>query len=146
MPFFLFSLLALLINPVPQQENSKLAGQWVGYITQDEGGYRTKYDFELYLYQQGRNIEGRSYVYVDNIFAEMTLTGRLKASVYVEFKESEIVDSRQFDGMEWCLKNAQLVLRRKGQEWIMEGYWQGLTSFSDCIPGKVYLTKVIPRA
>lgn len=146
MPYLFFSLLLFWTSADLLQADSKLAGHWVGYITQDEGGYRSKYDFELYLSQDGRKIEGRSYVYVDNVFAEMKLTGRLKAGIYVELNEEDFVDFRKFEGMEWCLKGFQLVFRQKGEEWILEGYWQGTTSFSDCIPGKVYLTKEIPRA
>ena len=122
------------------------SGSWVGTITQDEGGYRSKYDFEIFLQQDGSTVRGRSFVYVDNIYAEMELVGEIHSGLYLRFKEQEIIDYKKFEGMEWCVKKGQLLLKKGKNGWLLEGFWQGNTTFSDCIPGKVYLEKKVPRA
>lgn len=128
------------------QAQTDLSGQWKGTITQDPGGYKTEYEFELYIKQEGRAISGRSFVYVDSIFAEMKLEGELHSNVFLRFEEVEVVDYKAFEGMEWCVKKGQLLLKKQENLLILEGFWQGNTSFSSCIPGKVYLERKKPRA
>ena len=125
---------------------SNISGQWFGTITQNEGGFRSKYDFELYLFQEGNKIKGRSYVYVDNIYAVMELIGELQGGQYLKFKEIKMVDFSEMEGMEWCIKQAQLFLKLEHKTMRLEGNWQGDTSFGTCIPGKIFLKKTIPRA
>jgi len=123
-----------------------LSGLWLGKITQNEGGYAPDYSFEIYIKQDGKQIEGRSYVFVDDIYASFDIAGDIFSGVYLNLKDSEILENKVDQGMEWCLKKYQLVLKVKNDEIILEGYWQGKTSFSTCIPGKVYLKKTEPRA
>jgi hypothetical protein len=123
-----------------------ITGRWIGTITQNEGGYKSEYSFEMYLRKEDGKIVGRSYVSTDKIFAEMELEGELLNDSYFRWEESKIVESDELQGMEWCLKRGQLLLKKKKDVWRMEGFWQGSTTFSDCIPGKVYLRKTIPRA
>jgi hypothetical protein len=127
------------------QEN--VSGKWSGTITQNEGGYRSSYEFEMFIQQDGNKISGRTFVYVDDIHAEMKFSGEIHSGIYVRFQESEMVDFKKFEGMEWCIKKGQLILKKSGGgPWELEGFWQGNTTFSNCIPGKVHLTQVTPRA
>ena len=123
-----------------------LSGLWLGKITQEEGGYAPNYTFELYLKQEGTKITGRSYVFVDEIYATFDVAGDLYSGLYMNLKDVELLENKVNDGMEWCLKKYQLVLKAKGDEYQLEGFWQGKTSFSTCIPGKVFLKKTKPRA
>lgn len=144
---YIFTIgLILLHGFLWSQEIDNLTGSWVGTITQDEGGYRSVYEFEMYLKQEGDEIIGRSYVYVDNIYAEMELKGELHSGFFFRFQETKMLDYEKFEGMEWCIKKGQLLIKLDKDQWIMDGYWQGNTSFSDCIPGKVKLRRIKPRA
>ena len=50
-------------------------GKWTGYLTQESGGFRPKYYFELQLEQKGNKVTGTSFSSVEDIYAEMALTG-----------------------------------------------------------------------
>ena len=121
------------------------SGVWKGILTQDDGGFRSKYEFELYLIQDGDKITGRSYVYIDNIFAEMDLEGSLLNDNTIWFQETTIGYNKILPGMHWCLKNGKLTLKKSWSSQKLEGYWEGKTPFSDCVPGKIYLQRIIPR-
>jgi hypothetical protein len=142
MKFYLNFL--LLFFPLFCFGQTNISGNWIGTITQKEGGYRSKYKFELYLKQSGSELSGRSYVYVDNIYAEMILKGRIVGD-QVTLYESEIIEFKEFEGMEWCIKNCKLKLVKSGKNWKLEGGWEGFTSFGACIPGSVFLQKIVPR-
>jgi len=122
-----------------------LTGYWCGKITQNKGGIRPEYSIELYLTQKGSTITGRSFVYFDKVYAEMSLEGTLQDGKILQFKETKITAYKRLDGMEWCLKGAVLNVLKAGSVWKLEGPWTGNTSFGPCIPGKIYLKKSIPR-
>lgn len=143
--YSLFLLLLIFFN-TPLLAQSAITGNWKGVITQDDGGYRTKYDFELYIYQKDNQISGRSYVYVDDIYCEMKVEGTIQGGLMIHIRETAMVDSKQIDGMEWCFKKADLVLQKDREKYKLTGRWEGMTSFSNCIPGRVILQKIVPRA
>lgn len=143
-PFF--SLLLFLLPFLALAQTPNISGTWKGIITQDEGGYRSTYDLELVLKQEGNKVTGRSYVRVDDIFAVMELEGEFSGGVFFRFQESQIVDAKKFEGLEWCIKRGQLLLKQEKDTWKLEGFWQGNTNVSTCIPGKIYLKKATPRA
>ena len=142
-PLILFVFLTCA-HLLPAQNN--LTGLWRGTITQDEGGYRSEYTFEIMIKQDGDKISGRSYVFVDDIHATMILSGSIHSNVYLSLKDSQILDFKVNEGMEWCMKNYQLVFKNNVNPLRLEGFWQGSTTFSTCVPGKVFLKKVVPRA
>ncbi len=116
------------------------SGLWQGEITQMEGGYKTSYDFELYLYQKGKNVWGRSYVKADSLYAEMEIEGSIYNGEYLKFEEQRIVSYTIIPELEWCIKKGHLILKGKK----ISGIWEGNTSFSDCIPGRIELKRIIP--
>lgn len=122
-----------------------LLGNWVGVITQDEGGYRSEYDFELYLKKENKLITGRSYVYVEEIYAEMALSGFAVSEKVFHFTESRVVRSRKLPSLEWCLKGGTLKLERTRDGWELRGRWEGTSAGGSCIPGEIILKKVVPR-
>ena len=110
-----------------------LNGYWKGIITQEDGGFIPEYSFELFIIQNGDKISGRSYVYVDSIYAEMNLSGEIHSGVYLELKDEKILDHQELLGMEWCIKKYQLLLKQRNSVMYLEGHWQGETSFSTCV-------------
>jgi hypothetical protein len=139
---------AFFINVTAQKkkEKSNISGQWEGVVTQDEGGYKSEYTFELYLTQSGNKITGRSYVFIDEIFAVMELKGTIKSGKLLFLEETKVLDHRKYEDMEWCIKKMQLVFSYENDELKLDGYWQGKSPEGDCIPGKIYLKKEVPRA
>jgi hypothetical protein len=138
-------LLLLLPSFFLQAQSKHLNGQWKGVITQNEGGYRSEYSFEMYFQQKGNKVYGRSYVYVDKIFAEMELHGFWVDKSHIQFTEIKITRCKREANMDWCIKKGNLKLVFEGSRWRLEGGWSGSSSFGDCIPGKIFLTKVKPR-
>lgn len=143
MRYVLFLFLCLLSFQGMSQD---ISGLWQGTITQNKGAYRTEYALELVIIQKGEAIEGRSYVFVDDIFAEMDIEGDFHSGVYLQMKDTKIISHEELDGMEWCIKSYQLLLKKNNGEWSLEGHWQGDTSFSSCIPGRIKLKRAVPRA
>ncbi|HMO41018.1 MAG TPA: hypothetical protein PKC76_03070 [Saprospiraceae bacterium] len=127
-------------------QSEPFTGYWRGVITQDEGGFRPEYGMELYLIQKGDKVTGRTFVYFENVYAEMELEGEVLAGKILQFRETKITAAKRVEGMEWCLKQAVLTLMKTGDPWRLEGAWNGATSFGPCIPGKILLRKGIPRA
>lgn len=127
-------------------DTTNLGGYWKGKITQYKGGYSSEYNFELFLEIEGNKVTGRSYVSIDSIFVEMTVTGELYSGVMMRLEDGEIIDHRITPGMEWCDKTYQMIIKREKDQFVITGYWQGKTTFSNCIPGKLSLSMPSPRA
>ncbi|MCB9080393.1 MAG: hypothetical protein H6555_01650 [Lewinellaceae bacterium] len=120
------------------------SGTWTGYLTQEEGGYKPKYFFELKLRYDGQLVIGTSYVSIDDIYAEYEIFGEIKGDV-LSFKEIKMVRYTRLDGLEWCLKWGTLRLKQKGSLFILEGVWGGKSISGPCVPGKLFLQKEVPR-
>jgi hypothetical protein len=136
-------LLGLTLLPLCAQ--SDFSGAWKGILTQDDGGFRSEYQFEVYLIQEGKEVRGRTYVSVDDIYAELDIEGQVVNGNTVLFREIRFVRFSRLENLEWCYKLARLTLRREGDTWRLEGPWEGYTSFGRCIPGKIFLTREKPQ-
>ncbi len=145
--YLTFLFFVLVFSSYAQNTNSKnkLTGEWKGKITQNEGGIREEYNFELYLVQNGNKITGRSYAYFDDVYVIIELKGSAKSGTVVLLEELKIVEHRKYENMEWCIKKMQLIHKYEGDEAKLEGFWQGKSAAGECIPGKIYLTKQILR-
>ena len=141
---FTFLILFFLMFNLSAQDTFE--GKWMGVITQNEGAYRTEYKYELYLQQKGQELIGRSFVYIDDIFAEIKVIGKLVDKDRIQFTETAIIADKKNSGMEWCIKEGELQINMTTAGIILQGTWRGSTSFSQCIPGKISLQKVTPRA
>lgn len=119
-------------------------GYWTGYLTQDKGGFRPKYYFELNLEQRGNAITGASYSSIENIYAEMQLKGTVNGAELI-LSEEKILRYTRLEDMAWCFKRCELKLSKKGGVWRLEGIWSGNSPFGPCIPGKVFLVKTVPK-
>ena len=138
--------LFLLLGCFLSYGQDSVEGCWKGIITQSEGGFRKNYQFEMYLQQNGSVLKGRSYVYFEDFYAEMSLKGTINSENEIIFSEQEIVDYRKLEGMEWCIKSGLLRLRKDGPYWKLHGTWSGDTHFGNCFPGKIFLEKIEPQA
>ncbi len=139
-------LLLFFILPAWVQAQYDFTGTWEGTLTQDTGGYAPEYQFKLFLKQEGTSITGRSYVKLGKIFAEMKLKGQLIGNKAIHWEETKIIDHWKYENMEWCYKQANLFIVSEGKEVKLEGPWSGHTGVSECIPGKIMLKRVSPRA
>lgn len=125
---------------------SDLSGLWEGYVTKEDEPKPIKFNFALQLTFEGTQISGKSNVSLGGMYGVMELKGERMMGQFVRLSEMRIVDSVLDPGMEWCLKKMHLSLQQKGAAWVLEGIWEGKTSFGPCAPGKVYLKKSKPRA
>ncbi len=136
-----FCFLPLLLGGQPD-----VSGAWTGVITQQEGGVLPEYEFELYFNQQGKKITGRSYVFFDDKYAVMEIVGNITTDGQIHFNETKIVEFRRLADYLWCIKTGDLQLDKRGGEWRLTGDWRGYTeSGSPCVPGRIILTKEVPR-
>ena len=141
----LWIFIALFFLPLLATAQKSFTGVWKGSLTQDPGGFAPVYEFELYLKQKGSKVTGRSYVAVGSIYAVMDLEGVVEGNT-VHWAETNIVNNWKREDMEWCYKKADLTLSVQGKQIKLEGPWTGHTGSSECIPGKIYLKKEVPRA
>ena len=139
-----FAILVGFAIPGFSQKNP-LDGFWTGYLTQEEGGYRPKYTFEMTLEQSGTTIRGVSFSRIDTLYAEMKIQGTISGNT-LQFHETGLSRFSPLKNMSWCLKSGQLLLSQKGKNWVLEGSWQGKSEEGACVPGKIYLDKSKPRA
>lgn len=117
-------------------------GYWRGTIIKTEYGVVTKFQFELYLVQRGTKVIGRSYVSLGSMYAEMEIEGEIYNGEYLKFQETKIVEYEIEPSLEWCIKKGHLVIKNN----FISGVWEGNTTFSVCMPGRIELTRVPPQA
>lgn len=135
----------LFFFPLLASAQKDFSGVWKGTLTQEPGGFAPVYEFELYLRQDGNKVTGRSYVAIGSIYAVMDLKGVQEGNT-VHLTETNIVNNWKREDMEWCYKKADLTMYIQGKQVKLEGPWSGNTGHNDCIPGKIYLKRDVPRA
>ncbi len=123
-----------------------LSGEWEGHITQEDFSGITEYEIYLKLNLKGEIIEGKSFVFDGDTYAEFKIQGDIKSGLFLTFIDIEKIQFVDIPGAEWCFKKYQLVVQRKAQSIELNGTWRGHTTFSDCVPGKIYLKRCVKRA
>ncbi len=122
-------------------------GRWEGKITQDDGGVQSEYYMEIDVKQKGSKVEGYAYVSFEDHYARMKFKGRVRGGIMVMLEEYEITEKTDLgENWDWCLKKMQLVVKYKDDKMYLEGYWNGVSQYGACIPGKVFLEKPEDRA
>ncbi len=109
-------------------------------------GYRQSYSLQLIISEKDGVVSGYSYISVDDIYAKTVIKGKLSNNLLFTAKDMSIEEDEVGVGMEWCIKNYVLILKKEDNVWKLEGHWDGKTSFSTCTPGRVFLEKVDERA
>ncbi|WP_367390071.1 hypothetical protein [Lewinella sp. LCG006] len=141
------SFMLCLIGFIPrtiQSDEAPRSGQWLGKLTQEQGGYRQEYDFELYLTAKNDRYAGRTYVYAPNVLGVLSFTGQQRGAV-LYLKEEELLISRKPSDLSWCFKTMQLRQVKRGDDWYLEGPWQGTSEYGICIPGWLSLKYIPPK-
>ncbi|MEY4905530.1 MAG: hypothetical protein RLZZ292_3345 [Bacteroidota bacterium] len=141
-----YTVTPVLLGHLPGKDDD-IEGNWEGTITREEGGKTTEFKIKIVLEQKkGKTITGYSTVYYDKFHAKMSLKGEVMKGGIVKYEEIALVDKDDINDAEWCIKQVALFLRKEKGQLIMDGLWQGKTSFSTCVPGRILLKKVAPRA
>lgn len=139
--FLVFSLTALVA------QDADIVGDWQGVITQNSGGYRPQYDFEISIRKDATGkLYGQTYVSFDEVNATMRFTGEMLDEKTFSFQETEILGAAKLTDMDWCIKAGKLSLVRQGKKWLLTGPWWGQSGFGKCVPGLIVLKKKEPRA
>ncbi len=141
-----FLILFFLLSLSLSAQTPSLSGQWKGKIYQTNGSVKTEYDIDIYLHHLPDKIEGRSYIYADDIYAEIKIAGTLTKESLFEFRDIEIIQSKQGQEMSWCMKKVRLKLSTSDTTWELKGNWTGKNEYSQCNPGTIVLRKVTNRA
>ncbi len=143
----IFTFLFAICFALHAQVAPTLTGNWIGILHQDstQGVVRSQYQFSMTLTEIDGTITGTSTITSGNDFGTMTLKGKIKNASFT-FKESQIKNEEKTSGyFNWCLKKGTLLLRKEESKLILEGNWQGYTTWGDtrmtCSPGTIFLTK-----
>jgi len=125
-----------------------LSGVWEGTITQEEEFASISFRIQLIIKEEKGVISGTSIIEGEEIAARIDIEGSCESGISVLLKDTEIKEHTIEEGkdMEWCLKRYILSVKRVKDEIILEGHWNGKTSFKDCTPGRVYLKRGVDRA
>lgn len=129
-----------------QASAQNVSGQWIGKLTQIDGGLVTEYRFRMEIRQAGRKLIGTSYVSIPDrpeLFAEMSFEGNLTEKG-IAFSEKKVLRQEIIMLWEWCIKEGDLRLDTIGGNiWVLEGPWKGGPATLDCPPGKIRLEKEV---
>ena len=140
-------LIALLSCGNLLAQNSKdWEGEWLGYLTQGNGGLKNKYSVRLELRSKDNGISGFCYVQENNLTSTMEITGYWKSKTKFQLKDVRLINHKEPDNINWCFKTYELEIKKQKKEFIIEGIWTGKTKEEKCIPGKVVLNRSKPRA
>jgi hypothetical protein len=148
----IFILLSSSTPPAANIENSlspavDISGHWEGSITQDmPNGTRVDYEMEVDITQKKKVCTGIAYVHFEKKYhAQMDFKGKFTKDLFLNYDEQTILKYDQIPNSEWCIKKADLIYKVKDMVPTLEGLWEGKTSFSNCIPGRIYLKKQKPK-
>ncbi|HEY0898986.1 MAG TPA: hypothetical protein VGD90_06610 [Sphingobacteriaceae bacterium] len=142
---FLFALLLGWLSVSGQNIN----GKWYGKLTQEPGGYRRVYSFELDIVQDNDlhkdSISGTSYAYIDyQIEARIGFTGSIRGdTITLRENEYQIQEETAPTGWVICIKNLRLAHLRVDNKEFLRGRWTGIANGQDkpCVPGLLILAR-----
>lgn len=122
-------------------------GKWTGRLEQSDRDYG--FYFELTLEQ---NEEGQSYIVSEDnggsAHHQLIWSFDMEGTDQTLLFEESAVIIRTDDKWKWCIKNADLKLRREAHKYVLEGTWKGfIEGFNPqsgpCASGNIYLEKPI---
>lgn len=137
---------SFFIHTLYAQLPSSVKGQWIGKLSQEQGGYLEEYTFEIFFQtDQDGLLAGKTYVRAPNVLGVFSFTGKKRGQV-LYLSEKELRHSRKPQDLSWCFKTMQLRLVQRNQQWFLEGPWQGNSDYGVCIPGWLSLRWIPPQA
>jgi hypothetical protein len=120
-------------------------GKWTGQLTQTDRDYGFYYQFDL----DGAS-GGESYIVSEGNggSANHALKWTFDESTPMLSVEERRIDEKSDENWRWCIKTAELKLRKENLKYVLEGEWKGFIEGYDqnsgpCAPGKLYLEKPI---
>jgi hypothetical protein len=128
-------------------QKDTLSGVWEGVLTvENEGQVLTEYEVAFLFSKEKDYNEGFSTIYYKNIRAILFFEAQRIDENTLNIKELRIQEASELPNGEWCIKNIFLKKHYENNTLIWKGEWNGKTSFSTCLPGKIWLKKGISRA
>ncbi len=130
---------------VEREKPFSIEGKWTGQLTQTDRDYGFYYEFDLV--QAGG---GESYIVSEGNggSANHALSWTFDESLNALAIEERKIDEKSDENWRWCIKSANLSLRKENLKYVLEGEWKGFIEGFDqnsgpCAPGKLYLEKPI---
>ena len=128
-------------------QKDSLAGYWEGILTVErEGDVLAEYNFALRFSEENKEIIGVSYVWYNNLGANMALEIQLLDENTIQIKETSIKKADALPRGEWCVKEMILHKKTDKTQTYWQGEWSGKTTFSTCTPGKITVKRSVERA
>lgn len=126
-----------------------ISGKWYGKLTQEPGGYRRVYNFELEIVQdddlQKDSISGTSYAFIDyQIEARIGFTGSIQGdTITLTENEYQIQEDTAPTGWVICIKQFRLAALRVDNKDFLRGRWTGVAhgQAMPCMPGLLILAR-----
>ncbi|MTB49856.1 hypothetical protein [Lewinella sp. W8] len=132
--------------PVPHEEaadggNVDISGVWTGELYQNAGGIAERFELSMSLRQTDIFMRGTAYVRLDDIWAEMQLSGNQLPNGSWRLTETKILRSQKPDYLSWCMKHYELRVSFTGEGLLLSGPWWGNSELGPCVPGSIKLRK-----
>ncbi len=128
-------------------QRDTLSGLWEGILTvENDEKILSRYHIFFSFSEENGSITGASTIVYQEFSAKLSFSATLKNKETLEIKELEIVKADTLPSGEWCVKNITMKRFFEKNKVIWRGEWKGKTSFSDCLPGKIYLIRAAQRA
>jgi hypothetical protein len=128
-------------------QRDTLTGFWKGVLTvEKDEQILAEYDVFFSFTEENDSIVGFSTIVYKNLAAKLSFKATRKNDDILEIKEINIIKADALSAGEWCVKNITLKRFFEKDKVVWRGEWTGKTSFSDCVPGKIYLKKAVQRA
>jgi hypothetical protein len=118
-----------------------LSGVWTGELYQNAGGIAEKFELSMVLRQTDIFMRGTAYVRLDDIWAEMQLSGNQLPNGSWRLTETKILRSQKPDYLSWCMKQYEIRVSYTPEGLLLSGPWWGNSELGPCIPGSIKLRK-----
>lgn len=120
---------------------ANLSGVWTGELYQNAGGIAEKFELSMSLSQTDIFMRGTAYVRLDDIWAEMQLSGNQLPNGSWRLTETKILRSQKPDYLSWCMKHYEIRVSFTEEGLLLSGPWWGKSELGPCIPGSIRLKK-----
>lgn len=138
--FAFFVLIFITKNGILAQKS--FHGNWEGEITTEKNGQTiNSFEINLQINQEGDSVKVRSWIMYQELKAVFWSEGYIKKKT-LYLNDLRLIEADALPLGEWCHKRILLKYSNQRDFELIEGTWQGNTSFSTCSPGKIKLRKI----
>ena len=148
LPTFLLSLVGLFPTLLAAQfGGDNLSGTWSGVLLQNEGGIADRFELYFDIEQIGLSLHGTAFVKLDELQAEMKVSGYRTLNGNWRLSETKILRNNKAGlAVSWCMKEYDLRVTYRDGELILTGPWWGDSEYGACIPGSITLRRRLKTA